>query len=197
MAKKHEVVVIGGGHNGLTVASYLAKAGVDVCVVENLPWVGGGVVSRECAAPGFKTDQCSTWHGFIQPNPLILHDELGLKSKFGLEYVTTNEQATTLFSDDSFITLFKSVDDTCESIAKFSEHDAEAYRKFYQWSVKTLDMLTEGMYNPPAPFGTMVSMLDQSREGRNPKTGETVTVAPRKKPFFKVGKELKNRVNTL
>ena len=123
----------------LTVASYLATAGVDVCVVENLPWVGGGVVSRELAAPGFKTDLCSVWHGFIQPNPLILHDELGLKSKFGLEYVSPNEQATTVSDDDLFITLYKDLDDTCQSIAKFSEHDAEAYRKFHDWSVKSLD----------------------------------------------------------
>ena len=78
MGAKHEVVVIGGGHNGLTVAGYLAKAGVDVCVIESLPYVGGGVISPEVAAPGFKTDLCSIWHGFIQANPLIRDDELGL-----------------------------------------------------------------------------------------------------------------------
>ena len=52
MAKSHEVVIIGGGHNGLTVAGYLAKAGVDVCVVEALPKVGGGVITIEPVAPG-------------------------------------------------------------------------------------------------------------------------------------------------
>ncbi len=56
MARSHEVVIIGGGHNGLTVAGYLAKAGVDVCVVEALPKVGGGVITIEPVAPGFKMD---------------------------------------------------------------------------------------------------------------------------------------------
>ena len=50
MAKSHEVVIIGGGHNGLTVAGYLAKAGVDVCVVEALSTVGGGVITIEPVA---------------------------------------------------------------------------------------------------------------------------------------------------
>lgn len=46
-------------------------------------------------------------------------------------------------------------------------------------------------------FGSFSVRNYPGREGRNPKTGERVTVPPRKKPFFKVGKELKNRVNTL
>jgi phytoene dehydrogenase-like protein len=167
MGKKHEVVIIGGGHNGLTVAGYLAKAGVDVCVVEALSEVGGCVISPELAAPGFKTDICAIWHGFIQPNPLILYDELELKSKFGLEYVVADNQFSVLFPDDRYITIHRDVDKTCQSIAKFSEHDAEAYKKFHDWAAKLLDILTQGMYNPPIPFGTLVSLLDQSDEGRD------------------------------
>lgn len=166
MAKKHEVVIIGGGHNGLTVAAYLAKAGVDVCVVEALPYIGGGVASAELATPGFKMDPCSVWHGVIQANPLILNDELGLISKFGLKYINPMNQFTVLFPDDSYITLHRDIDKTCESIAKFSAHDAEAYKKFYVWAAKILSILSQGMFNPPAPFGSMVSLLDQSEDGR-------------------------------
>ena len=46
-------------------------------------------------------------------------------------------------------------------------------------------------------FGSFTLRNYKGREGRNPKTGEIVSVPPRKKPFFKVGKELKNRVNNL
>jgi phytoene dehydrogenase-like protein len=57
MAKnEHDVVVIGAGHNGLIVAAYLAKAGLDVCVVEKEDKVGGGVITRELTMPGFKHD---------------------------------------------------------------------------------------------------------------------------------------------
>ena len=46
-------------------------------------------------------------------------------------------------------------------------------------------------------FGSFTVRHYKGRDGRNPKTGETVSVPPRKKPFFKVGKELKNRVNDI
>ena len=58
------------------------------------------------------------------------------------------------------------------------------------------DALVKGENIEIRGFGSFTVRHYPGREGRNPKTGETVTVAPRKKPFFKVGKELKNRVNT-
>ena len=54
MAKNtHDVIVIGAGHNGLTAASYMAKAGLDVVVLEKNEWIGGAAVSRELY-PGWK-----------------------------------------------------------------------------------------------------------------------------------------------
>ena len=68
---KHEVVIAGGGHNGLVVAAYLARAGVDVCVVEMQDKVGGAVRTAELTVPGFKHDPFSLEHGLLQANPLI------------------------------------------------------------------------------------------------------------------------------
>ena len=167
MGRSHEVVIIGGGHNGLTVACYLAKAGVDVCVVEALPKVGGGVITIEPVAPGFKMDPCSVWHGVIQANPLILNDELDLISRFGLEYINPQNQFSVLFPDNRNITLYRDVDKTCETIARFSAHDAEAYKKFHDWAAKQLDILAQGLFNPAVPFSSMVSLFDQSEEGRS------------------------------
>lgn len=59
------------------------------------------------------------------------------------------------------------------------------------------DALARGESIEIRGFGSFSVRHYKGREGRNPKTGERVTVPPRKKPFFKVGKELKNRVNTL
>ena len=167
MKEKYEVVIIGGGHNGLTVACYLAKAGVDVCVLESLPYTGGCVISPEMAAPGFKTDICSVFHGFIQANPLMLNDELELKSKFGLKYVWPEKQFCSLFPDDSHIIVHRDIDKACESIAKISERDAEAYKDFHRWASRCLGLVIQGMFNPPAPFGSMMAMMDQSEEGRS------------------------------
>ena len=167
MAKDYDVVFIGAGHNGLVAGAYLVKAGLDVCFLEQASYVGGGVISREVAAPGFKNDVCSTMHAFIQANPLIKNDELGLMSKYGMKYIYPEAQNTVLFPDDTHLTIHLDVDKTCESIAKFSKKDAESYKKFYEWSVPLLDMLTEGMSNPAPPFGTFTSLLSQSEEGRS------------------------------
>ena len=58
------------------------------------------------------------------------------------------------------------------------------------------DALAKGESIEIRGFGSFSIRHYKGREGRNPKTSERVTVPPRKKPFFKVGKELKNRVNT-
>lgn len=167
MSEKHEVIVAGGGHNGLTAACYLAKAGVDVCVVERHPYVGGGVLSRDLAAPGFKTDVCSLIHFLIMSNPLITNDELGLLSKYGLEYVCPDVQMAVHFHDETYMNLCSPMDMMLESIAKISERDAEAYKRFYEWTAPQLGILLQGLYSPPPPFGAFAAMMDQSDEGRD------------------------------
>jgi len=164
--EKHDVVVVGGGHNGLIVAAYLAKAGLDVCVVERQDKVGGGVVTSEVTAPGLKQDICSTQHASIQANPLMHQDELGLKSKYGLKYILPDVQYTFLFADDSAIVIYRDIDRTCESIRQFSKRDAEAYRKFCEYSKQISKAGQVAYFSPPAPFGRMVSFLDSSEMGQ-------------------------------
>lgn len=166
MAEKYDVVVVGAGHNGLIAGTYLAKAGVKVCVIESKNKVGGGVFTDEITVPGFKHDVCSTWHGLIYPNPIIKDDELGLLSKFGLKYITPDSFAGVNFDDGSYFTQYRDLDKTCESIAQFSAHDAEAYRKFHDWSFQLLDMLLMGMYNPTPSFGQTMAMMDSNPAGR-------------------------------
>lgn len=133
----YEIVIVGAGHNGLTVASYLAKAGLKTLVLEEKDYVGGGCVTREVCAPGFRSDLASGAHGFIWGNPLLRNDELDLLSKFGLEYTFIDGIFGNVFPDDSCISIRKDVDATCQSIAKFSQHDADAYRRFYEWGHQT------------------------------------------------------------
>ena len=75
----YDVVTVGSGHNGLVAAAYMAAAGKKVLVLERNAWFGGGVVTRELTVPGFLHDQHSMAHIFIQANPLLKNDELGLE----------------------------------------------------------------------------------------------------------------------
>ena len=61
---QHDVIVVGGGHNGLTAAAYLAKAGLDVLVLEAKEYVGGGVITHEATLPGFQHDLHAIAHIF-------------------------------------------------------------------------------------------------------------------------------------
>lgn len=166
MAEKYDVVTIGGGHNGLIVAAYLAKAGLNVCVVEQQDKVGGGVITRELTLPGFKHDPASMMHGIIAANPLIHQDELGLLSKYGLKYVYTDKPFAIVFPDDRAIVFHHDLDKTCESISQFSERDAEAYRRFNQAAIQMRKVAQMGMFSPPPPWGTMMSVLSASVEGQ-------------------------------
>ena len=166
MSKSYDVVVAGAGSNSLTAAGYLAKAGLSVCVLEKNAVIGGGVVSHELTAPGFKHDSHATGMILIMANPLLQQDELELKSKFGLEFVSPEATYCTLFDDETWMGTFVPLDKTCETIAKFSQKDAETYRNFVKQTIQLAPLLTSGMFKPPLPFGSFINMLDQSPMGQ-------------------------------
>jgi phytoene dehydrogenase-like protein len=162
----HDVVVIGGGHNGLTVAAYLAKAKLKVCVLEKQDKVGGGVITRELTLPGFKHDPGSIMHGIISANPLIHRDELGLQSKYGLKYVYPDKIFAAVFPDDRALVFQRDLDKTCESISRFSARDADAYRAFCKAITEMRKVVSIGMFSPPPSWGAMMSVLNRSHQGR-------------------------------
>ncbi|OPL14268.1 MAG: hypothetical protein AVO39_09345 [delta proteobacterium MLS_D] len=164
--EKHDVVIIGGGHNGLIVAAYLAKAKVDVCVVELQDVIGGCVVTREVTLPGFKHDVAGAIHMMIQANPMLHQDELGLKSKYGLKYISPDIPGAIVFSDDRALVIYKDIQKMYESIRQFSAKDADSYIEFCKYLKKITAPIGMGMFSAPPRFGAMMSFLDSSPEGR-------------------------------
>lgn len=162
----HEIIIVGGGHNSLTAGAYLAAAGLKVLVLEKNPIVGGGAVSRELTAPGFVHDPHAGQMVLIMANPLITNDELGLKSRFGLEFSQPSAGHVTVFDDETYLSTHFSVDDTCKSIARYSEKDAEAYRGLVKRAEAMGNLFVSGLFKPPLPFGGLMAMLDQSLEGQ-------------------------------
>ena len=92
--RKYDAIVIGGGHNGLTAAAYLARGGKKVLVLERRHVLGGATVTEEIF-PGFKFTVCSYVVSLLKPNVIR---ELQLP-KFGLELVPLESTFTPLEGD--------------------------------------------------------------------------------------------------
>lgn len=163
---QHDVIVVGGGHNGLTTAAYLARAGLDVLVLEAKEYVGGGVVTRESTLPGFHHDLHAIAHIFIQGNPLIREDELGLLAKYGLKYVYPDPAISVTFPDGDHIAFYRDAQRTAETIARISPRDAESYLRFHAFADGILDLLLGSMFEPPPPLGAFFAQLDQHEQGQ-------------------------------
>jgi phytoene dehydrogenase-like protein len=161
-----DILIIGSGHNGLVAGAYLACAGKSVLVLERNAWHGGGVVSRELTRPGFMHDQHSMSHIFIQGNPLLLNDDLGLKSKYGLRYVFPNVPMMSVWEDGSTLPLHRDPAKSAEAIARFSQKDAQTFLRMSEQAAQWLPMIMAGLYSPPMPVGAQTAMMDQSAEGR-------------------------------
>ncbi|NUR09538.1 MAG: NAD(P)/FAD-dependent oxidoreductase, partial [Nocardioidaceae bacterium] len=123
-----EVVVVGAGHNSLVAAAYLARAGLEVLVLEAGPTVGGNTRTEELTLPGFAHDSCSSAHVLIQNNPLVRDDELGLVAEQGLRYLTTDPAVVLPQADGDVLVVRPDLEATCEELARFSPGDAKAFR---------------------------------------------------------------------
>jgi phytoene dehydrogenase-like protein len=153
----YDVVIIGAGHNGLTCACYLAKAGRKVLVLERRHIVGGAVCTQDDLIPGYRLDVGSSAHIMIHLTPVLRDLEL---DKFGLEYLEMDPWAYyPILGTGTGISFYRDLDKTCASIAKISPKDADAYRAFVHHWGELNEGIFETFLKPPSPgkiFGTIV-----------------------------------------
>ena len=121
--KKYDAIIIGGGHNGLTAAAYLARAGKDVLVLERRYVLGGAAVTEE-VFPGFKFSVCSYVVSLLKANIIR---ELMLP-KFGLELLPLESTFTPL--DNDYLMRTADRDETYREMYRHSPRDAETYTRF-------------------------------------------------------------------
>ena len=161
--KSRDVVIIGGGHNGLITAFYLAKAGYKPLVLERSSQVGGAAVTDEFH-PGFRCSTLAHTAGPIQPQ--IVRD-LQLE-KHGLKWITPEVCVTALSPNGRALSLYQDGTRSAQEIAAFSPRDATKYPEFQHSLGKISKVIAEALATTPPDIdhpsrGDLWSMLQTGR----------------------------------
>src|ERR1700729_1184042 len=122
---QYDAIIIGGGHNGLVTACYLAKAGWKVLVLERRYVVGGACVTEE-TFPGFKVSTAAYVNSLFRPE--IIRD-LRLPD-YGFEAIERNPASFSPFLDGRYLMLGTGSSRDVDEIAKFSKIDAANYPRY-------------------------------------------------------------------
>ncbi len=146
MSNKYDVIVIGGGHNGLVNAAYLARAGKRVLVLERRYVLGGAAVTEE-VFPGFRFSVCSYVVSLLRPEIIR---ELDLPGH-GLEILPLDGTFTPMPNGD-YLWRVNDHAKTRREIARHSKLDAEAYDEYGKAMVEMAHFVRPVMnMTPPDP----------------------------------------------
>jgi phytoene dehydrogenase-like protein len=164
---KREIVIIGGGHNGLVTAFYLAKAGFKPLVLERRSQVGGAAITDEFH-PGFRCSTLAHSAGPVRPD--IVRD-MQLE-KHGANFITPDACVTALSPDGRALSLYQDENKSAQSISAFSQKDAAKYPEFAKSLAKISKVIAEALATTPPDIdhpssGDLWSMLKTGRALRN------------------------------
>ena len=152
-----DVVVIGAGPNGLITATYLAKAGLKVALIERRYEIGGGLATEEILYPGYYSNIHAIYHMMVDYMPVLRDFDL---ARHGLVWIKPNLQTAMVFGDGRSLMLTRMIEDTIDSIHKFSTKDAINFGKVMRiWRKIVDEIVAPATYIPPmAPVDITVAM---------------------------------------
>jgi phytoene dehydrogenase-like protein len=157
---ERDVVVVGGGHNGLACAAYLAKAGMDVLVLERRD-ILGGAAATETMWGGYQVSSAS-YVVSLMPDRIVA--ELDLK-RYGYEVSIITPDYFVPFPDGTSLTLWGDLARDVENIATLSRRDAEAYVEFDRYFERIAALMKELLFVIP-PNVKLSEIVRWARTGR-------------------------------
>jgi phytoene dehydrogenase-like protein len=167
MSETRDVIIVGGGHNGLVTAFYLAKAGFKPLVLERRAQVGGAAITEELH-PGFR---CSTLAHNTGPLRADIVRDMQLE-KHGLTFTTPDISTVSLTPDGRALVLYSDTKKAAQEIAQWSQKDAASYADFGAALGKIGKVIGEALaLTPPSidspSSGDLWGMLKTGRSIRN------------------------------
>jgi phytoene dehydrogenase-like protein len=139
-----DIVIIGGGHNGLVAAFYLAKAGFNPLVLERNPQVGGAAITDEFH-PGFRCSTLAHTAGPILPG-VVADMQL---AKHGLKMIIPEVCVTALSPDGRALSLYQDSSKSAQEISAFSQKDAAKYPEYQQSLGKIAKVIADALATTP------------------------------------------------
>ena len=167
MAEARDIIIVGGGHNGLVTAFYLAKAGFKPLVLERRSLVGGAAITEEFH-PGFR---CSTLAHSAGPLRADVVQDMQLE-RHGLKLIKPDVSTVSLLADGRALVLYSDVKKAAQEIAQWSAKDAAGYADFATALGKISKVIGEALLLTPPNIddpssGDLWGMLKTGRSIRN------------------------------
>ena len=170
MSKNTRVVIVGAGHNGLVAAGYLARAGLDVQILERRDVVGGAAVTEEWF-PGYRLSTCSYLCHILQKKVI---DDLELR-KYGFHVYPMDPSRILPFPNGKVVTLWHDDQRTAEEIRAVSPHDADAWVEWAELWHRAVRILSDYYLTPPP---TLVDLAERFRQEGEEELLETLLTVP-------------------
>jgi phytoene dehydrogenase-like protein len=163
--QRYDVIIIGAGPNGLAIGAYLSKAGLKVLLVERRHEVGGGLATEEVTLPGYLHNTHALYMMMVDYAPI--YADFTLEERYDVKHIYPSLQFALPLSDGRCVCLYSDPEKTCESLARFSGNDAEAYRMLYNRLTRYVDeFLAAATYSSPVPPLDQLVRLQQTEVGR-------------------------------
>lgn len=143
-------IVAGAGHNGLTAACYLAKAGERVLALDQADVAGGGASTREWTLPGYRHNLHAMRVRGLTLGPV--YEELEL-ARYGVELILKDEFSAHVFDDGRALVRYLDIERTVRDMARFSPRDAKAYRDLFFETQELREAARRRRAGWPAPPG--------------------------------------------
>jgi phytoene dehydrogenase-like protein len=163
LEKTYDGIVIGAGHHGMVLGSYLAKQGLDILLVDRRLHYGGGLSTQEATLPGFHHNLHSINHFHITETPWFRDLNLGER----VTYLTPRYELGQPHLDGTALVFGRDLEETLANVARFSKKDAETFR---EWNVKaeeiTRRIFLPERYAEPLPQAEREALLSRSAIGR-------------------------------
>lgn len=158
MNKSFDIIIVGAGHNGLTCACYLARAGLKVLVLEQRSKVGGICTEYEFFS-GYKASLPNS-PGSLEPK-IVADLEL---NKFGLKFVNPNPTLVVPFPDGRAMVAWRERKKTEEEIKKFSKKDVTQYSEFFNYLNHFAARLSISLFKPPPTLKDIMKNLKSAKD---------------------------------